>query len=186
MAHRGIRHSGFVVWFVLAALVVGIVGAWQYSEYKARKRAAADATLAAAAEQAVRDRVERERKATEVRSAQAAAAKDALTASLKKVDDLIARWEDALRVANNTARIQLSTPVATLQSLRREAGELVVPPCLDTGKVELVKAMDAFVEGFLAFMRNEAKIGEVLAQPYFESATVGMKEYRRIRSECPR
>ncbi|MVT28776.1 hypothetical protein GO496_10580 [Acidovorax citrulli] len=73
-------------------------------------------------------RVDEERKALEQRKAQEQAQKDALASSLKAMDTLVARWDDAVKVASTTGRIALSGPVATLQAIRRETEGVTVPP----------------------------------------------------------
>lgn len=179
------QQQGYVVWIVFAVLLAALLGAWQYGEQKKRRRAAEAQAQVIAAQRAEAERVEKERKATEQRIAEQSARNDALTSSLKKVDDLVVRWIDALRVAGTTARIQLAVPVSSMQAIRREAEGLTVPPCLDTGKVELLKSMDASIEGFLTFMRNEFKAGDELSRPYMEEAANALKEYQRIRRDCP-
>ena len=139
-----------------------------------------------AAEKKAQDqRIDAERQELERRMAQEKEQRNALTSSLKSVDDLLARWEDAVKVAGTSSRIALSTPVAALQATRREADQLTVPPCLDQAKEQLVQGMNSTIEGFLVFMRNELKIGDTLSQIHFEAAAQHMKTFKEGRAACP-
>ncbi len=184
------------MWVLLAALAAAVIAAWQYSAYKDRERARAESARAVAAQRAEVERVAkerkeleerqaRERKAVEDRQAQEKEQKDALASSLKDVDSMVRRWDDAVKLAGTTGRINLSGPVSTLQAVKRDAEQLVVPPCLDTGKAELVKSMSQTIEGFLVFMRNELKLGETLAQIHFDEAKTAMSAFQRARASCP-
>lgn len=172
------RGNVFVIVLVLMALVVG---AWQFSEYRSRQKQHA----AAEAEKIRVDAARKEREELERREAAAKAVEDALQGALKKVDDLSSRWADAARVAGATSRIALSGPVSNLQSLRREAKELTVPPCLDTGKEALLQSMDLTLEAYMTFMVQKDKVGELLANALFEKATEAMKGFSDARASCP-
>ena len=173
---------GHVLWVLLGLLTVLVIGAWKYGEYRSEKRQIA---LEAAAKQAQQARAEQERKVLEERLAKEKAERDALTTSLKAFDGILARWNDAVKVASTTGRISLSGPVAALQAIRREAEQIVPPPCLDAGKAELIKSMESTEKGFLAFMRNELKLGEVLAKIELEEAEKSMAVYKQGRESCP-
>lgn len=175
------RHGlqqGYVVWVILVALAAMVLGAWQYNEHRSKQRLAE-------AQKVEQNRIEQERKAIEERLAKEKAQRDALTVAMKAVDDLVARWEDAIKLASTTSRISLSGPVASLQSIKRDAEQLTVPPCLDQGKVELVRSMSSTEKGFLVFMRNELRLGDVLAQGDFEEAAKAMDAFKKNRSDCP-
>lgn len=189
---RAQRGNVLLVVLVLAALVVG---AWQFSAYKDRARARAEAAAAAAAAQAqetaararaaeAREREDRERQALEARIEKKRADLDALKKSLAAMDALVARWQDALRVADSTARVSLAGPVAELQKIRRDAAPLTVPPCLDSGKAALLSAMDLSVNGFITFMQNKYDAGSAIAQPYFDGAAQSTQRYTAARAGC--
>ncbi|MGP3505821.1 hypothetical protein FRC97_19130 [Paracidovorax citrulli] len=176
---------GYVVWVVLLVLAVAVIGAWRYSEHRSRERVAAQQAQEAAAKRAQQARIDEERKALEQRKAQEQAQKDALASSLKAMDTLVARWDDAVKVASTTGRIALSGPVATLQAIKRETEGFTVPPCLDAGKAGLLRSMSSTEKGFLTFMRNELNIGSTLAQSDFDDAAAAMEIYKRGRAGCP-
>lgn len=177
------------VWVVLLVLFAIVVGAWQYNGYKAeKKRVALEQAAqqqAAAAKLEEEGRREQERLQLEKRLAEAQQARDALTAANKSVDDLIGRWEDAVKIAGTTGRIALSGPVSAMQALRRDAEQITVSPCMDQAKGHLVKHMGSTIEAFLVFMRNEMKIGDTLAGIYFDSARKELAEFRTARAACP-
>lgn len=173
------KRSNFLVILVLAVLGIGA------SIYSAQSRKSArlqEEQRIAAQENA---RAQAERLELERRQAQEKAQNDALKSSLKTVDDLAARWDDAVKVALTSGRIALPSPVGILQSTRREAEQLTVPPCLDEAKAQLVKSMNSTIEGFLVFMRNELKIGDALAQIHFEESSKQMRAFKEGRSACP-
>ena len=175
------RQNGSV-WIILLVLVVLVVGSWQYSAYKSeQKRIAQEAARQRVEEQ----RREAERQQLERRLAEEKRQRDALTSANKALDDLLGRWEDAVKVAGTTGRIALSGPVTTLQNLRRETEQLTVSPCLDQPKSLLVQSMGSTIEGFLTFMRNELKIGDTLAQIDFDAAGKHMAAFRAARANCP-
>lgn len=162
---NGRRQTGSV-WIILLVLILGVVGAWQFSEHKvAQKR-------------------EAERIALEKRLAEEKAEKDVLIASNKELDAVLARWDDAVKLAGTTGRIALATPVATLQGIRREAEALVVPPCMDQAKGQLVVSMQGTIDGFIAFMRNDAKLGDVFAQEKFSEAATNFAAFEESRANC--
>lgn len=179
------RQRGAAVWVVLVVLALATLGAWRYNEHRTKERQAIRQSQEAAEKQALQARAEQERKALEQRKAQEQAQRDSLTMSLKAVDDLVARWNDAVKVASTTGRIALSGPVATLQSIKRETEQVTVPPCLDNGKADLVKSMASTEKGFLVFMRNELNIGNTLSQGDFDDAAKAMEAYKLGRAGCP-
>lgn len=182
------RQNGSV-WVILLTLLAAVIGAWQYSEYKTDQkriaRVAAQQQQEVAQKQAEQQRRETERQQLEKRIAEEQQQRDALTAVNKTLDDLIGRWNDAVKVAGTTGRIALSGPVATLQNLRREADLLTVSPCMDHAKGLLVQNMSSTIEGFLAFMRNELKIGDRLSQIHFDEAETHMAAFKIARTNCP-
>jgi type II secretory pathway pseudopilin PulG len=162
------------VWVILVVLVAVVVGSWQFSEYKARNAQKAEAERA-------RDT---ERAALERRLAQEKAQLDVLTTSSKALDSLLARWDDAVKLASTTSRISLPVQVAALQDIRRDASALTVPPCMDEAKVHLVNSMQATIDAFMAFMANEDKLGDVFAKEKFDEAKADFAEFESSRMTC--
>lgn len=183
------KQRGYVVWVVLALLAVVSIGAWKYSKHsKEQKRLALvrqQAEREAALKKVEEQRREEERQELEKRIAAEAKERDALTVSKKAVDDLFARWEDAVKVASTTSRISLSGPVANLQSLRREADQLTVAPCMDRAKSSLLEGMSSTTDGFLEFMRNQYQAGDRLAKPHFDFAALRLADFQNTRNRCP-
>lgn len=174
------------VWVILLVLAALVLGAWQYSEHKAEQKRAAREAAENEAQQRERAAREAERLELEKRLAAEKAKSDALVTANKALDALLIRWDDALKVAHSTGRIALATPVASLQGLRREAAELTVSPCMDPAKALLEKSMQNTVDGFIVFMRNELKIGDVLAQGNFEDAAAQFTAFKQARAQCGR
>lgn len=173
MKRNAHRQQGSV-WIIFLVLILGVAGAWQFSEYKTRNAQKATAEQAREAERAALER----------RLADEKAQKDVLTVSSKAVDALLARWDDAVKLAGTTSRIALPTQVAALQDIRRDASALTVPPCMDPAKVHLVNSMQATIDAFMAFMRNDMKLGEVFAQEKFDEARIAFAAFKDSRLSC--
>jgi len=73
--------------------------------------------------------------------------------------DLSAKWNDALKVAGATPRIDLSGPVQELQKLKRDLeGHQPKTICEDMMRGSLLNAYNYTIDGFLEFMmKNEAE-----------------------------
>ena len=174
------------IWIILLVLLGGVSAAWLYSQNQQEKR-----RVAMQVEQDRRDAEERakreaERKELEQRQLEEQAAQDALSETNRKLDALLVRWNDAKTLAGTTGRIALAQPVAALQEIRRDVDALTVSPCMDEAKAHLVESMARTIEGFIAFMRNELKIGDRLAQIEFEAAAARMADYNEARAGCSR
>lgn len=68
---------------------------------------------------------------------------------------LYRRWIDAERLAGATGRIALSTPVASMQALQREAEATRVAACVVKAKENLVKLIGGSVEAYIQFMKKD-------------------------------
>lgn len=79
-----------------------------------------------------------------------------IAAYLGELDALLARWEDAVTLADSTSRIALSAPVANLQAIRQEAAALSAPPCAQHLQELQLIYMDFAIKGFLAFMQESS------------------------------
>jgi len=108
-----------------------------------------------------------------------------LAQSLKQYDVLVTRFYDAMHIAGGTGRIALAQPVATLQALHREAGQLNTPPCLATGRGDLLDSMKATVDAYIVFMENRSDLGKLLAEAHFTQAAKSIERYREARAACP-
>lgn len=75
--------------------------------------------------------------------------------SLEKLQAVNQRFDDALKIAQSTARIALSQPVTQLQQISREAAGISVHACLAEAKTAAVGRMNAAVDVFLAFMQQK-------------------------------
>lgn len=186
------RNRGNVLVMALV-LVAAIVGAWQYSEYRSNQRklqeAAAQAQRQREAEEQQRKVEEAlrqaELKAMQEREAEAKKQKDALVQALKAVDDFVVRWEDAARVAGVTSRIALSGQVTAMQTLKREAATLVVPPCLDAGKTSLDKSINVTIEAYMIFIVEKGDLGKELTSSLLKVAHENMDAFKKARASCP-
>lgn len=109
-----------------------------------------------------------------------------LEKATKDLERLHSRWKDASTLASSTARIAMATPVASLQAIRRETVEMVVPACLDSSKEALLLGMDKEIEGYVVFMQD-ANLGKLLAQGYFTEANDAFGKFSfRMKDACPK
>ena len=180
MRQKNQRGNVFIILFVVLVLVGGLIY-WQQSKKTAAKAEAVRLANAAKQENEAKVRIELEMLKQQV---EAAKPKDALQVSLKAADDIYARWKDGKKIANLTGRINLATPVASLQALRREAENLIVPDCLKNGKTNLLEAMKLEIDGFLAFM-GDVNFGKLVAQANADTAEKLLVGYEADRSMCP-
>lgn len=166
------------VWLILLILAAVVIGSWQYSEYRSetKKRMAEEISA--------QQKREADRIALEQRLEEEKAQKDALATTNKTLDAILMKWDDAVKLAGNTSRIALSTTVATLQDIRREAAGLTVSPCMDQAKAQLVESMQSTIDGFIVFMRNELKLGDVMSQDKFKDAASSFAAFKTGRSAC--
>ena len=97
-----------------------------------------------------------------------------------QLDALLARYDDAYTLAENTPRMQLAAIIADLQAVQRDAAALAVPACL-AGYPALLDAMEAALTGFTAFLVDEpfeaAMAASVTSRAAFEV------DYRRVSIE---
>lgn len=175
------RGNVFVIMIAVVALAVAGVY-WKNSRRDAANNEAA--RVEALAKQAEENKAEAELKSLQLKI-EAEKSKNVLSISIKSVDDLYAKWKDAIQVAQRTSRIGLATPVATLQALKRDAEGLIVPDCLKNGKVNLLDAMKLEIEGFLAFM-GDTNLGKYVAQANSDAAEKLLLGFEADLSMCPR
>lgn len=74
---------------------------------------------------------------------------------VEDVEALFDDWDDATRLADNTARIALSGPVQQLQEIRRAVNDLDPPACAEPVQRAFISYMNFTIDGFLAFMAEE-------------------------------
>lgn len=173
------------IFLILLAVVVLMAAAGMYrSHQKEQQQKAAEQAASETQRAAEQKKRDEERAALQERLAQEQKQKDELSNSLKAVDSIHERWVDAIRVADATSRIALSTPVATLQNIRREAQELTVAPCMDEAKTTLISSMDLTIEGFFTFMTNKGEIGKLVAGDLLNQGTEKLKAFSEQRKQC--
>lgn len=179
------RHGGYAVWVIFIVLIGTAIGAWRYSLYREESKRSPQ-TLAN--EAAASQRRETERKALEKRVVESKVQQDSLAGAAKSIDDLLVRWDDAVKIAKSSSRITLSGPVAALQSIRREVEQLTLPPCMDSPRKTLVESMNRTIQGFMVFMGNDgAKASGVLASgAEFIAAEDHMTAFKESREACPK
>ena len=109
--------------------------------------------------------------------------KSEYTKSIDALKALHTRWVDAVHLANNTARIQLSGQIAALQAIKRDTEAALVPPCLTGPKASLVESMATTIDGFIAFM-SDPDIGKYVAQDKLSKGQELLSKYEQGLSGC--
>jgi hypothetical protein len=66
-------------------------------------------------------------------------------------------WDDAEKVARSTPRVALASQVQRLQEIRNRVSLVTVSPCTLGARTATIEWMDATIDYFLAFMRNDAR-----------------------------
>jgi len=99
---------------------------------------------------------------------------DAMMEYYDTIRDVGRRFDDAETLANNTSRMNLPPVIGDLQAIRRDAEDLIVPDCAKDAQDLLVKYMNSTIDGYLAFMSDEA---DSTVSSYFKAASNYMNQY---------
>lgn len=68
---------------------------------------------------------------------------------------ILRRWDEAMVIANESSRINLAEPVATLKTIRDDIQSTDVPGCMEAAKAQLVDSMKWAIQGFTDFMADK-------------------------------
>ncbi|HCG30762.1 MAG TPA: hypothetical protein DEU95_13860 [Chloroflexi bacterium] len=71
------------------------------------------------------------------------------------IESVARRWDDALELAQSTPRIQLAAQISNLQQIRRDLEDQDWPDCAASARRALVTAMNAAIDGLIAFMADK-------------------------------
>lgn len=111
------------------------------------------------------------------------AKKEKLTADKAKLDNALLRWNDAMKIALTTPRIQLGAKIEDLQAIKLEVLSMSLNPCMNEPRNRLANAMSIFIDGLLEFKSN-TDIGVFLFEDYAKKANKDMGLYQVISSQC--
>jgi hypothetical protein len=79
-------------------------------------------------------------------------ASENIKAEVDKVHRHMREFDDASKLAASMPREQLSTPIANLQKIRRDAEDELIPPCLAKLKDYEILHMNSVINTLIAFM----------------------------------
>lgn len=102
---------------------------------------------------------------------------DAATIDLKARDR---RWEDALKLAGSTARMQLAPVIKDMQDQLRSNESVALPGCLGEAKPYWIESQRETVSAFLAFMAQN----EFTAAEHFKTAERATRNYTMVLDAC--
>jgi len=96
---------------------------------------------------------------------------------LAQIQPLLEEWDDAVEVANSTARIALSPMVRDMQGIERDVEDVTVPDCARHGSGLLIDGMGSVIDAFIAFMGEESEsvVGLYFSNGY-EGMTMGLEQ----------
>lgn len=100
---------------------------------------------------------------------------------LAQLEPILDEWQDAVEVANSTARIALSPMVRDLQRIQRDVEDVPAPDCARHGSSRLIGGMDSIVDAFIAFMGEEAE--SVVSYKFnsgYDQMTTGVEELTHL------
>jgi hypothetical protein len=83
-------------------------------------------------------------------------------------------WDDANKIAGSTGRGSLSSPVATLQRIARDADDLKLPGCMSETKAYMESYMSNTIDGYILFMgqlSSDSTITDSQVNYRFDQAT---------------
>jgi hypothetical protein len=104
-----------------------------------------------------------------------------LQSEVRTTNELMLRWDDALKLAVSTPRIGAANPVQNLQALKREAEGLELTSCLAMSWDARTIAMSLEVDAMLTFMQDGP---EVERKAYLASAAEHNAQADKLANEC--
>lgn len=99
---------------------------------------------------------------------------DAILAYSDDLSPILDKWDDAIKVAYSTSRSSLSPVIQDMQDIKREAEAVEPPACGGTARLLLLKSMEAYINGFIAFMGNES---DSVVSDYFSEALTAIDDF---------
>ncbi len=179
------KQAGFSFLKFVSILAVLIIALALYTNHqKQQKKEAQLAEVAIQQKKEIQLKIDVENAELKIREDQMKKA-DQYSQTLKAVDGLYQKWNDGIKLASSVGRIALAQPVGNLQTLKTEAANMQIPPCLDQAKADLIEGMRLYTDGFLAFMQNEMKLGSEFAQLKFDQAKPHIQKFEEARKACP-
>ena len=96
---------------------------------------------------------------------------------LAQIQPLLEEWDDAVEVANSTARIALSPLVRDMQGIQHNVEDVTVPDCARHGSALLIEGMGSVIDSFIAFMGDEPDfVVSLYFSTGYEEMTRGVEE----------
>jgi hypothetical protein len=99
---------------------------------------------------------------------------------------VVAKYQDAIKVAGSTGRIALAGPVGQLQAIRRELLALEVSECLRIPKENLAQSWEYVIDMLLDHMQNKSpnSLNKELASKLAQDFTDGFELCQKTPEEA--
>jgi hypothetical protein len=87
---------------------------------------------------------------------------------LRQIKTAAAKWDDEIRVANQTPRIALAAQISRMQQVKRDTAAITARSCLGDGKLfdttvsSLVRYMNVTIDVFVQFLAHESPDGTLI------------------------
>ena len=180
------KQQGLSLTSVLLVIAVVLVGAvwWMHDQAAKRQQQGAEQQMLAEQQRQSEEKthqLEAQRKAFEAQAA-AERNKQGFDKAIAALAAIYAKWNDAVS-SNSTPRIALSGPVASLQSLKRDAELPLVPECLVEPKKKMIAGMEKVIDGFIGFM-DDRDIGKIIASLRFGEGGTLLAQYEKDSNAC--
>lgn len=75
----------------------------------------------------------------------------------RKIGNMIDRWNDTLKIANDTNRFNMAGPISAFQTIKRDMDSINTPACVVSVHLLYKSAMDSFINGYIRYMRMDSK-----------------------------
>ena len=105
----------------------------------------------------------------------AAVCRDLAVAYGDEMKPIFDEWQDAVKLAHQTSRIQLAAQINNLQTVKRKTDAVKPPECAKLAHDYLVDSMDGTIDGFIGFL---GQVSESIYLEQFEDAALDLEAYQ--------
>lgn len=100
--------------------------------------------------------------------------RSAAVAYQDEAEPIVSEWDDAMKLVEQTPRMQLAEQINNLQEIKRKADAVKVPECAKDAHPHLIASMEASIDGLIAFMGQKS---DATVYKHIETASDEMSLY---------